>query len=38
VRGPDIVWADILATAIFASGEPNPEFLKRFSGYSTLVI
>lgn len=38
VVGPDIIWADVLATAIFASGENNPKFLERFSGYSIVAV
>jgi thiamine biosynthesis lipoprotein len=36
--GPDIIWADILATAVFASGKNNPEFLDEFPEYSTLIV
>jgi thiamine biosynthesis lipoprotein len=38
VSGPDIIWADILATAVFASGEIKPGFLDEFLDYSTLVV
>jgi thiamine biosynthesis lipoprotein len=38
VTGPDIIRADILATAVFASGKNNPEFLDEFPEYSTLIV
>lgn len=38
VSGPEIVWADILATAVFASEDKAPEFLNNFSDYKTLTI
>jgi thiamine biosynthesis lipoprotein len=38
VSGPDIITADILATAIFASGRPNPNFLQNYPDYKILVV
>jgi thiamine biosynthesis lipoprotein len=38
VTGPDMIKADVLATAIFAAGKTNPDFLKSFSDYSTLSV
>jgi homoserine acetyltransferase len=38
VTGPDIIQADVLATAIFAFGKTNPDFLKSFPDYSTLSV
>jgi thiamine biosynthesis lipoprotein len=38
VTGPEIIKADILATAIFASGQKQPEFLKSFHGYDTIIV
>jgi FAD:protein FMN transferase len=37
VSGPDIITADILATAIFASGRSNPNFLQNYPDYKPLV-
>jgi thiamine biosynthesis lipoprotein len=37
VVGRDIIWADILATAIFAVGEENPAFRRDFPGYEVQV-
>lgn len=38
VTGPDMIKADVLATAIFAAGKTNPDFLKSFPDYSTLFV
>lgn len=38
ITGPDIIKADILATAVFASGTLNPNFLKEYPDYKALVI
>jgi thiamine biosynthesis lipoprotein len=38
VSGPDIIKADILATACFAMGEKAADFMKRETGYRALII
>jgi FAD:protein FMN transferase len=38
ITGPDIIWADVLATAVFASGQPEPGFLRDSPDYKSLVI
>lgn len=38
VMGPDIITADILATAIFASGDRKPEFLRDFPDYRIFLV
>ena len=38
VAGPDIIWADILATAVFASVRTEPEFFKNFPDYKILSV
>ena len=37
VTGPEIVVADVLATAIFASEEKKPDFLKKFPDYKVVL-
>jgi len=37
VAGPDMIWADILATAIFAAGKSKPAFLRGFSDYEVFI-
>jgi len=38
VNGPDIIKADILATAAFAAGEGAANLLKKFPDYKSLII
>ncbi len=38
VIGPDIIWADVLATAVFAMGEKSYEFIKNQSNYQAIII
>ncbi|HET7528773.1 MAG TPA: FAD:protein FMN transferase [Candidatus Saccharimonadales bacterium] len=38
VTGPDVIMADILATACFAMGYKAAEFMKRQKGYQALII
>jgi len=40
VVGPDIIWADILATAVFASGKSQIKFMEDFQikGYKLLTV
>jgi thiamine biosynthesis lipoprotein len=38
VTGPDIITADILATAIFASVQNKPSFMKKFPDYKILIV
>jgi FAD:protein FMN transferase len=38
VVGPDIIWADVLATAVFAAGQINPSFLKNFPDYKAQIV
>jgi thiamine biosynthesis lipoprotein len=38
VTGPDIVWADVLATAVFAMGKAGKKFMKSQPGYQALII
>jgi FAD:protein FMN transferase len=38
IIGPDIIQADILATACFAMGGKAADFMKRQSGYEALII
>jgi FAD:protein FMN transferase len=38
VRGPEIIWADVLATALFAMGEKARDFIKTQPGYGALII
>jgi len=38
IAGPDIVWADILATAVYAMGENGISFMSSQPGYSYLIV
>jgi thiamine biosynthesis lipoprotein len=38
VAGPNIIWADILATAVFAAGEAGQDLIKRHLGYELFII
>ncbi len=38
ITGPDIVTADVLATAVFAAGQNNPGFIKNFPGYKAISV
>jgi thiamine biosynthesis lipoprotein len=39
ITGPDIIWADVLATAIFAMGkQKGSEFIKSQPGYQAFII
>ena len=38
ITGPDIIRADVLATAVFAMGAAGPDFMKAQSGYHAIVI
>jgi thiamine biosynthesis lipoprotein len=38
VTGPDIIWADALATAVFAMGKTGLDFIKTQPGYSVLLV
>jgi thiamine biosynthesis lipoprotein len=38
IIGPDIIWADILATATFAMGSKAHAFLKKQPGYKALIV
>lgn len=38
VIGPDIITADVLATAAFAMGEKNHNFMKSYRAYKTVII
>jgi thiamine biosynthesis lipoprotein len=38
VRGPDIIWADVLATALFAMGGKAESFIKTQPGYGALLV
>ncbi len=38
VSGPDIITADVLATAAFAAGHSAAELLEKFTGYQHLII
>ncbi|MBX4197501.1 FAD:protein FMN transferase [Candidatus Saccharibacteria bacterium] len=38
VVGPDIIWADVLATAIFARGSQAADFMAKQPGYELFVV
>jgi len=38
ISGPDIVWADVLATAIFAMGRQGREFMKSQPDYQLFMV
>lgn len=38
VTGPDIIWADVLATAVFAMGADGLEFMDKQPDYKALII
>lgn len=38
VIGPDIIWADVLATACFAMGQKAAGFMKRQKNYEAVII
>jgi FAD:protein FMN transferase len=38
VAGPDIIWADVLATAVFAKGQADSSLIKKHPGYEALII
>jgi FAD:protein FMN transferase len=38
VAGPDIIWADVLATAVFAKGQADTSLIKKHPGYEALII
>ncbi|MBX4201409.1 FAD:protein FMN transferase [Candidatus Saccharibacteria bacterium] len=38
VTGPEIIWADVLATAVFAMGLSGLEFMKAQPAYQVLII
>jgi FAD:protein FMN transferase len=38
VTGPDIIWADVLATAIFAMGRETKDLIKAWPNYQAMII
>jgi len=38
ISGPDIIWADVLATAVFAMGRQGREFIKTQPDYQLLMV
>jgi thiamine biosynthesis lipoprotein len=38
VTGPDIIWADVLATAIFAMGQAGLDYIRTQPGYTALLV
>lgn len=38
ISGPDIIWADVLATAVFAMGRPGQEFMKSQPDYQLFMV
>jgi thiamine biosynthesis lipoprotein len=38
VKGPDIIWADVLATAIFAAGPAGHQLINKHPGYELFTI
>jgi FAD:protein FMN transferase len=38
IAGPDIIWADVLATAVFAMGPAGSKFMQSQPAYEALVI
>ena len=38
VSGPDIIWADVLATAIFAMGPAGQNYIKSWPSYEAIII